>query len=162
LKFLSLEIDFQFQKRFQNTLQILADKEKVTTVKAVHYILENYKSEKLFLTHNHPSSQLLIHCANQVLSFLHYPLLKKEDHPHPNEAELPGYFPMSPYDKSHYQLNWRHFYEKRKESSWRRWYLLRIIEVCLNRHSNKNYKYYYEKIGLKLFRSLAKYLPNQV
>lgn len=163
VKFLSLQIDFQFQNRFQNTLQILGEKEAATTVKARQYILENYKAEKLFLTHNHPSSQLLVYCANQVLSILQYPLLKKGDHPHPNEAQLPGYFPISPYEKAHYQLsyedNWSHFYEKKGQNNWRRLYLLRIMEICLNRHKENKVKYHLDKVTLKLFRSLVKYLP---
>jgi len=106
MQFLSLKIDFQFQHRFRNTTHILAEKEAVTTIKALRYILEHYKTDKLFLTHNHPSTQLLVHCANQVLELLHYPLLKKEDYPHPNEAGLPGHFPISPYEKAHYQLSY--------------------------------------------------------
>jgi Polysaccharide biosynthesis enzyme WcbI len=161
LKFLSLDIDFQFHSRFQNTIQILAQKESATRVKAVEYILDHYKTEKLFLTHNHPSSQLSIHCANQVLAILDYPILKKEEHPHPNEAQLPGYFPMSPYDRSYYQLSytddWRHFYSKKKESRWQRVYLQHIMEVCLSRHPNKNGRFYFEKSMLKLLRSLTKY-----
>jgi len=164
MQFLSLKIDFQFQKRFQTTLHILAEKEAITTIKASQYILEHYKTEKLFLTHNHPSTQLFIHCANQILALLRYPLLRKEDYPHPNAAGLPGYSPMSPYEKTHYQFsyedNWRHFYEKRRENSWRRIYLLRIMEICLSRHKEKRGNYCYDKVVLKLFRTLSKYLPN--
>lgn len=166
MKFLSLEIDFEFEKRFQKTVKILAEKEAVTTVKAVPYILENYKTEKLFLTNNHPTTPLLIHCVNQMLSYLGYPNLKKEEFFHPNEANLPGYFLMSPYEKSHYQLsyndNWGHFFEKKGQSCWRRFYLHRIMEICLSHHKHKKTKYYYDKLALKLTRSLVKYIPDFV
>lgn len=164
LKFLCLKIDFKFQDRFQKTMQILSEKEACTTVKAKDYILDNYKKERLFLTHNHPSTSLLVHCANQILSILQYPLLKKEDFPNPNEACLPGFFPISAYDKAYFELSykdeWRYFFQKKYQGSWQRMYLLRIIEICLNRHRDKNLKYHYEKVSLKLLRSFAKYLPS--
>lgn len=162
LQFLSLKMDFRFQQRFHKTVQILAERESGTTIKTVPYILDNYKTEKLFLTHNHPSSALWVHCVNQVLSILQYPSLNKEDYSHPNEAGLSGYFPMSPYEKAHYQLcyddSWKDFYAKKCENNWKRFYLLRIMEVCLARHKEKCGKYYYEKTCLKLMRSLSHYL----
>ncbi len=163
LKFLSLQIDFHFQDRFQNTLHILKEKESTTTLKVVPYILENYQSEKLFLTHNHPASALFIHCANQILSYLQYPLLDKRDYPHPNEASLPGYYSMTPYEVAHYQLayrdNWRYFFNEKKQSRWQRFYLLHLMELILNRHPEKQRRYYYQKVVLKLLRSACKFLP---
>ncbi len=164
LKFFSLRIDFNFQNRFQKTMQLLLEKEAATTVKVSDYILENYKKERLFLTHNHPSTQLLVHCVNQILSILQYPTLKKGDFPNPNEACLPGFYPMSAYDKAYYKFSyaddWRYFYQNKYQGNWKRRYLQWITEICLSRHEDKNLKYHYEKAVLKMFRSLAKYLSN--
>lgn len=164
LQFLRLQIDFRFEQRFQNSLRILAEKESATTVKVTPYILEHLKTERLFLTYNHPASGLMIHCANQMLSMLDHPTLQKEDHPHPNEAGLPGHFPLSPYEQVHYQLgytdNWKDFYTSKREGSWKRYYLLKIMEICLSRYTEKHARYRYEKLFLKTLRSLADYLPS--
>lgn len=129
------------------------------------YIVEHLKTERLFLTHNHPSTPLFIHCINQILGALGNPQLRKSDFPHLNAANLPGYFPISAYERAHYQFSYqddwrRQFYEKKLESHWRRFYLLRLAELCLSRHKQKGVKYSFDKNVLKLFRSVSKYLPQ--
>lgn len=163
-RFLALKIDFKFQQRFEKSLKILQERESVTQIKAADYILKHLKTERLFLTHNHPSTPLFIHCTNQILGVLGYAHLRKADFPHLNAANLPGYFPISSYERAHYQFSyqddWRHFYETKRESHWRRFYLLRLAEICLSRHQKKRVKYYFDKNVLKLFRSVSKCLPQ--
>lgn len=160
--FLNLKIDFRFKERFEKSIEILKRKEGECDVKAVGYILKNMKSERLFLTLNHPASGLLIHCANQILSLLNYPPLEKSHHP--NEARLPGCLPISPYEKNfygfNYQDNWRQHFDKRKQGNWKHAYLKCILEIYLNINSfkQKNMKFYISKFQGKLIRSICKFI----
>lgn len=161
IAFLTLKIDFRFKMRFDKTMQILAEKEKETDVKVSQYILEHYKSEKLFLTFNHPTSSLLIHCADQILKHLQMPAISKKTQLHPNAANLAGHYPQSPYERSFYQFeyqdDWKLYYTKRQDANWRRFYLQRILEICLKEHCSHGRKRILDKFMIRSFRSLAKY-----
>lgn len=63
-------IDYNFDQRMENTLKILDDNEKNTDIKVLDYIRQNIKEKKLFITQNHPTSTIFIHCVNQILSLL--------------------------------------------------------------------------------------------
>ncbi len=153
-QFLTLKIDFRFQQRWERSLRILTEKEALTDVKVVDFILHHYQKKRLFLTQNHPATPLLLHAANQILASLNYPLLLEENHPHPNEAQLPGLLPHSPYDINHHQLifadDWHQF-------SWRRHYLQNIMETILSRYPQKNFRYHLNRFTLKMVRSLSSY-----
>lgn len=98
-KFLKGEIDFEHEKRFNNCMSILREKESECDVKVVDFILRNIFFTRLFLTQNHPTIHLYNHCANQIL-----PLLgsNKEIKHNPdydeNMSNLPGNFAHTTYD----------------------------------------------------------------
>ncbi len=73
------KIDFKYQERFDNTIKILQEKEKLTDIKVCDFILDNYKKHKLFNYHtvttdtthcNHPSNYLLLHYMNQIFEIM--------------------------------------------------------------------------------------------
>jgi len=70
-------IDFDFENRFNCSIKILFERERQTDLKICDYILKNFKNRILMITHNHPSSYILIELANQVLEKLGYSTLKK-------------------------------------------------------------------------------------
>ncbi len=95
------KIDFNLENRFQHCINGLRGRESLTDIKISYFILDNYKSEKLFLSHNHPATHLLQEVCRQIKEISGLPLsldwidLKKE-----NIGRLPETnTPISPYDK---------------------------------------------------------------
>lgn len=68
--YLNNKIDYEFDKRMENTLNILRQKEKNTDIKVTDYIEQNISEKKLFIIGNHPTSTVFIHCVNQILNKL--------------------------------------------------------------------------------------------
>lgn len=98
-KFLNGEIDFEYQERFDKCMNILRQKESICDVKVVDFILKNIRNVKLFMTQNHPTTQVFIFCANQILSILNSErLIDNNPHYDPNTAKLPGNFIHTTYD----------------------------------------------------------------
>ena len=74
------EIDFRYKERFEESISILQDKEKITDVKVSQFILDNYKKFRLFNYHNlidknitfcnHPSNVLIMYYVNQILNLM--------------------------------------------------------------------------------------------
>ena len=62
-------IDFNYKNRFNNNIKILQEKEKNCDIKVSNFIVTN-KRNKLFLTQNHPTSCIYVHCINQLLVLL--------------------------------------------------------------------------------------------
>ena len=56
------KINFNYEKRYNNTINILENKEKVCDVKIVDFIKKNFTKERLFLLENHPTSIIFISC----------------------------------------------------------------------------------------------------
>jgi hypothetical protein len=124
------------------------------------YIINNIKKRKLFLTQNHPTSTLILYVVKQILSRLHFDPLQKDNAIHPNEANLPNCWPVSPYERNHYgwdyDYDWKTFYEIKKDGNWQNFYLKLIGEIYF-RHSSANaFKTYCNKIFLRLVRELSK------
>ncbi len=132
------EINFEFAARFEKSIQILMQKEEGTDVKVSDYILDNLSKEKLFLTENHQTSSVYIHCINQILTRLELPPIDASRHLHPNEAALPDCWPTSPYEAKHYHysysLDWRMFHPEKIDSNWHRFYLRIIGKIFLKAH----------------------------
>ncbi len=83
-------IDFEYQKRFNENIKILKLKEQKCDIFVSRYIQDNISKIPLFITQNHPTSYLFIHCVNQILDILKYEnKLETEDYDL-NEAKLPG------------------------------------------------------------------------
>jgi len=129
-------IDFQFARRFRESMAILRSKEAVTDVKVADYIESNLGTEKLFLTQNHQTSSVYIYCVNQMLDILCFPRLSLPENLHPNEASLPDCWPQSPYETEFYgqsyRYDWRTFHPDKKDSNWHRFYLNIIGKIYLS------------------------------
>ena len=93
-------IDFRLEKRFQQCISGLREREGSTDIKLADFILENYKSEKLFVTHNHPATKLLLEVCSQIKKASGLPLsLSWIDMENDNIGRLPEpNTPISPYD----------------------------------------------------------------
>ena len=152
--FMKLEIDFDFTGRFSYSNSILKKKEQVTTVKVADFIKQNFRSRRLFLTCNHPTSYVFAYCVNQILARLGYDLLENAENLPENIANLPGFWPVSPYDRMFYKF---HFKEDKK---WKKHYVDCIGEIYLKHMNNKTkWNLFYYKIYIeykKLIYSLLR------
>ena len=98
-KFMDGESDFEYQKRYDRCMSILREKEEICDVKVADFIEANIREFKLFLTQNHPTTQVYIHCVNQIIKILGIDKFFRNDpHLDPNIADLPGHFLHSTYD----------------------------------------------------------------
>jgi hypothetical protein len=108
------EIDFDYENRFNKSIEILKTKEEKCQVKVSEFIVKHVRSVKLFFTQNHPTTCVLAHIANQVLSILGYNV-KYDEFAYPdNVCNLPGEWPTSSYDMSY----WKFQYNCRIQDSW--------------------------------------------
>lgn len=64
------KINFYYKKRFFDSLAILEENEKGTDIPISKFILENYKTKRLFLVKDHPTKYILVYIANKILEFL--------------------------------------------------------------------------------------------
>lgn len=62
--------DFRMKERFQSNMNITLNKEEETDVKVYNFIMQNYKTKHLFLTHDHPTTCVFHHCASQIIDRL--------------------------------------------------------------------------------------------
>lgn len=69
-RFFKNKIDFKNQERFNNSLNEIIRREQTTTIKVSNFIKENYKTKKLFLTHNHPSTIFFEYLIKNILNIL--------------------------------------------------------------------------------------------
>ena len=60
-------LNFQMDERWRRNMAITLKKEENTTVKVHDYIQQNIRSQRLFLTHDHPTTALFQHCVSQLL-----------------------------------------------------------------------------------------------
>jgi hypothetical protein len=98
------QINFNFKKRFDKCIKILREKEKECDIKVSNFIIKNYKKRELFLTSNHPTSCIFIHCVNQILPMIgFYYSINMNAHPI-NAVELPGKLSHSSYDKNYFNF----------------------------------------------------------
>ena len=70
------QIDWEYNKRFEESIQILKNKESITDIKISDFIEKNFKNQLLFLIPQHPTSVIFLNLANQVLEKLN---MKKID-----------------------------------------------------------------------------------
>ena len=100
-KFVDGKIDFKWDERFEYCMSELEQREAATDVKASQFIRDNFRQHKLFLSHNHPTSLLLVYCANQILDILGLYPLREEGWPE-NLAGLHAASRYTPYDIRHF------------------------------------------------------------
>lgn len=101
------KIDFDFENRFNNSIDILKEKEKITDVKISTFIEENIRKHKLFLTQNHPTTCIFVHCVNQILSILGYNTTIYDEFSYDeNIIKLPGSWPSTTYDIEYWSFKY--------------------------------------------------------
>jgi len=99
-------IDFDYENRFNQSIEILREKETSCDVKVSEFIKTHVKKHKLFFTQNHPTTCVFIHCANQVLSLLGYNI-KYDEFAYPdNISNLPGGWPTTSYDIKYWNFEY--------------------------------------------------------
>ncbi|HIJ91447.1 MAG: WcbI family polysaccharide biosynthesis putative acetyltransferase [Desulfobulbaceae bacterium] len=124
--FLQLQLDFNFSSRFEQTIKILKEKEKETDIKISKFIIDNLQETRLFYTQNHPTNVIFIYCVNQILDLLgSRPLALPKNFPD-NFAQLPGLWPISPYDSTAFGYRF-----SRNDSGWEKFYRKLIIKIHL-------------------------------
>jgi len=65
------KINFEFKKRYDNTIQRIKEKEKVCDIKITHlFTLENIQKIKLMHTNNHPTNYVIKYLTNEILKIL--------------------------------------------------------------------------------------------
>lgn len=64
------KIDFKFVDNYKYTIDYLKKNEENVTIKVSKFIEENIKDKRLFFTKDHPTSYILIYCANEILKIL--------------------------------------------------------------------------------------------
>ena len=64
------KLNFDFESRYLHNKTISIEKEITTDVKVIDYIDENLRKKQLFLTHDHPTTDIFIHCTRQVCDIL--------------------------------------------------------------------------------------------
>jgi len=108
-------INWDFENRFEQTFNILKEKEKITDLKITNYISDNLSKKRLFLTQQHPTSHIFIELSNNILDIIG--LDKTEFNKlyfDLNHAVLPdsvykhsdGKLPMSIFDKEFYAFEY--------------------------------------------------------
>ncbi|MDR0339650.1 MAG: hypothetical protein LBH65_05165 [Desulfovibrio sp.] len=66
------------QEIFEKTIAFERRKEENTAIKTVDYLIEHWKSRRLFHTHNHPGRELLALVAQDILRMLDLPGLRRD------------------------------------------------------------------------------------
>lgn len=124
--FSQLELNFNFASRFKQTMETLKEKEKETDVKVSQFIIDNLQEIRLFHTQNHPTNEIFICCANQILDLLGFPPFALSKTFSDNFAKLPGLWPISPYDSAMFGYRFT-----RNDSNWKKFYRRLIIKIHL-------------------------------
>lgn len=94
------KINFKYEERMNNEMNILRLKETTTDVKVSDFILKNYKKTKLFLTPNHPSHVILIEIARQILEKLNVDVSEFYKMTETDVYNLGGDWTFSTHDKT--------------------------------------------------------------
>lgn len=148
--FCSLSIFFDFEKRFLNSKNQLIRNESNTNIKFSDFILEHIRDKKLFLTQNHPTSTVFIFAVNQILSLLNLPHISCEC-TDINEANLPGYWPSSPYDCNYYNFS----YKEAKNEEWKFFYSFIITRIYFGIGAKE------QSLKRSLVKKYIKYLTHE-
>jgi len=117
------EIDFEYQNRFNKSIEILKKKEEICDIKVSEFIEKNIRKHKLFYSCRHPTTCVFIHCVNQVLSILEYND-KYDEFSYPEDVSKIGSGPPhSSYDEKY----WNFEYNNYKVDD--NWYVNHIINI---------------------------------
>ena len=98
-------IDFEYEKRFQNCIRILKEKEKTLDIKISDFIIENRFKTRIFLCQYHPCMNIHIHCVNQIFKLMDINYYIDPFSVHENLKEVESYsFPLCSYDIKNLKL----------------------------------------------------------
>jgi len=90
------EIDWEYKKRFDESFQILKDKESITDIKITDFIEKNLRDRLLFLIPEHPTTIIFLTLANRILEKLNMKKLDENIIKSINDLELPDSVYNSP------------------------------------------------------------------
>ena len=68
------KIDFNLKERFNLSIDKMEIRESSIDIKLIPFIRENYKRNKLFITHNHPTNILFIEMIKQIINIAFLPI----------------------------------------------------------------------------------------
>jgi hypothetical protein len=90
------ELNFHFERRLENTLALLREREQETDVSICDFVIEHYQTNELFFTQNHPSTVLFLETIGQIAAKIwDRPTQLNANDFTPNYVNLPGRVPMS-------------------------------------------------------------------
>jgi hypothetical protein len=121
----SNKIDFKFNERFTENINRMKEKEKISNIKIVDFILDNFKKHKLMSVHVHPTKIIFDYIAEQI-----YKLLNIENNI--NENKWNGILSHDEYPYSRYSINYFNFEWIINENNDSDSYYLGLIENILN------------------------------
>jgi hypothetical protein len=82
-------IDWEYEKRLNETVKILKEKEIYTDISISDFILKTLNKQLVFLIPQHPTSFIFLEIANQILEILGMSKISTDLIIHENEAKLP-------------------------------------------------------------------------
>lgn len=121
------QIDFGYQRRFDESIRILRDKESHCDVVVSEFIEKNVHERRLFFTQNHPTTALFVHCVNQILKLLGETYEFNADDFSENVGGFSKGWPHGSADRRHWNFR---FKVKRKSDAF---YRKHIKAIYLNR-----------------------------
>lgn len=117
------KIDFNYEERFQRCMKILKEKEEKCDVKVSYFIEQNIRTLNLFLTQNHPTTHLFIHCVNEILRMMNADkIIQHKAEYNINMVDLPGHYPHATCDLKFWNFDCQVL-------CWNLWWKSKIIEV---------------------------------
>jgi hypothetical protein len=133
-------IDWEYEKRFEETISILKEKEKYTDISISNFIVDRIKSERLFLIPQHPTSIIFLEIANQILKKLNMSELSVSSIISENESNMLDStynrvdckFPVHKSVIDFYQVNFT-----KEDSDSHDFYLNKIMDYLKMNHGNK-------------------------
>lgn len=124
------KINFNYNERYQECIKILKEKEKICNINVSDYIENNIQNKRLFLTFNHPTSCVIIHCVNQILRLLNINFIFNEnDYPEKVvEQQERGFYTYSNND----MLHWKFLYNEKFDND----ETVNLIKEIYNNYKN--------------------------
>jgi len=131
-------IDFNYELRFESSLEKLQEKEQKCDIKVSEFIKNNIKNHKLFFTQNHPTPYLFAFISNNILNKIktHFPSkITREEYEFTDHNELCN-GPKWPISKSDIEY-WKFTYIQLPEEDADNYYI-ELITKYYNNIKNKD------------------------
>jgi hypothetical protein len=110
------QFDFKFQERYDKNIKISREKENITDIKIIDYIVENIRNYPLFLTQDHPTSRIFYQCVKQMsqkldiefkedfnIDTIDINITKLEDSTYQSPTMM---YPLSTYSVNYFNYKW--------------------------------------------------------